>query len=326
MFRYSVYVEPMKLTFATLFIIMVLHAHTEAQNNSSSRNTKETIICNGLERTYILHLPAAQTKAGFYPLVIVLHGGGGNAKGMLKLTEGRFDIFADQDGFLVVYPNGVGKHWNDARKGEETGYSAQKIGIDDVGFISDLIDKMINERKADPSRVYVTGMSNGGMMAYRCGCELSNKITAIAPVAGNMPSALSSLCKPARPVSLLVVNGTKDPLMPYSGGEVTGPFGKKKLGKVLSVKESIAYWVKIDECSEAFITAGLPDKDPSDGTRVNSTSYKKGKDNSEVLLYTVEGGGHAWPGGYPYLGEWIIGKTSRDIDASEVIWEFFKRH
>jgi polyhydroxybutyrate depolymerase len=316
----------MKLAFATILIMMVLYAHYEAQNKSSSRNIQETIICKGLERTYILHFSTTLNKAGFYPLVIALHGGGGDAKGMVRLTEGKFDSLADRDGFIIAYPNGIDKHWNDGRREDETGYSTQEMKIDDIGFISDLIDKLVRERNADPLHVYITGMSNGAMMTYRCGCELSEKITAIAPVAGNIPDNLIYSCKPGRPVSLLAINNTKDPLMPFSGGEVTGPFGKKKIGKVLSAKESIGFWIIFNGCKSKAVISDLPDIDPKDGTRIQLRIFNGGKNNTEVQFYAIEGGGHTWPGGYQYLGEWIIGKTSRDMDACGVIWEFFKRH
>ena len=319
-------INNMKIGLVLLITCFNLTEAIVGQDNASSRDLKELIICHGIERNYVLHLPPIKANPLLHPLLIVLHGGGGDAKGMQKLTQWKFDSLANHDRWLVLYPNGVEKHWNDARRGDETGYTVQEKEIDDVGFISDLIDKMVKERNADPLHVYITGMSNGAMMTYRCGCELSNKIAAIAPVAGNIPLSLSSFCKPGRPLSVLAINGMKDPLMPYNGGEVTGPFGRKKLGKVLSANESILSWVKFDACSITPDRTELPDKDSSDGTRISKASYNGGSNNTEVILITVEGGGHAWPEGYPYLGEWIIGKTSRDMNACEEIWEFFKRH
>ena len=316
----------MKRGILGFLIIFLPLEFISGQQKSSYGNFNESIVCKGIQRNFILHLPGNTSEFGLRPLVIALHGGGGDAEGMVKLTKGKFDKLADKDGFIVIYPDGFEKHWNDGRKGEETGYRSQEQEVDDIGFISDLIDKMIRERKADSSRVYVTGMSNGAMMSYRCGCELSEKIAAIAPVAGNIPENLAHVCKPVRPVSVLAINNTKDPLMPYDGGEVTGPFGKKKIGKVLSAEKSIEFWVKFNGCKSEPIKSELPDKDSKDGTTIQLSIFNGGISNSEVLFYTIEGGGHTWPGGYPYLGEWIIGKTSGDMDACEVIWEFFKRH
>jgi polyhydroxybutyrate depolymerase len=163
-------------------------------------------------------------------------------------------------------------------------------------------------------------------MSYRLACELSEKIAAIAPVAGNIPENLLMACSPSRPVSVLAINNVNDPLVPFVGGEVTGPFGMKKLGKVLSASESVKLWVKHNKCSPAPVLTYEPDIDPHDGTRIKKETYSNGESNSEVVLYIIEGGGHTWPGGQQYLSERIIGKTSRDMNADEVIWDFFKNH
>ncbi|MFH0887398.1 MAG: PHB depolymerase family esterase [bacterium] len=284
-----------------------------------------SIKWDGLTRTYLIHVPPSLTKSKPVPLVIALHGGGGMGKNMIKLTPGGFDQLADQDGFIVVYPDGLGKNWNDGRSNKEVDYRAHKENVDDVGFISALIDNLINEYNVDPKRVYVTGISNGAMMTYRLGCELSEKIAAIAPVAGNIPQNLLSRCQPHKPVSVLVINNTNDPLMPYKGGDITGPYGKRKLGKVISVAESVDFWVKQNNCNTKAIVTDS-DIDPKDGTRVHREIFYGGKDGTEVILYSIEGGGHTWPGGYQYFPEWLIGKTSREFDANQVIWDFFKAH
>jgi polyhydroxybutyrate depolymerase len=226
----------------------------------------------------------------------------------------------------VIYPDGIELNWNDGRMDEEARDRAHRENIDDVGFISDLIDLMLKEYNIDPLRVYVTGISNGAIMSYRLACELSQKITAIAPVDGNIPYLLVNECTPSRPVSVLAINNINDPLVPFYGGEIQGKIKKVKLGKVLSASESVGFWVKRDNCSIMPLVTDEPDRDPKDGTRVKSTRYINGIEGSEVILYAVDGGGHTWPGGFQYLPAWIIGKTSRDIDANEVIWAFFKRH
>ena len=293
--------------------------------NISPGNKAGYIIAGGLKRTYLIHLPASDIRRSM-PLLIVLHGGGGNGKSMVKLTNGGFDKLSDKKGFIVVYPEGIEKHWNDGRSEAETGYETHEENTDDVGFISALIDDLIKKYDADPKRVYVTGMSNGAIMSYRLGCELSGKIAAIAPVAGNIPENLIQHCNPSNPVAVLAINSDSDPLVPYYGGDITGPFGKKKLGKVLSAHESVMFWVKNNGCSTNPLVTDEPDNDPDDGTRVQRQQFMNGRNNCEVVLYTIKGGGHTWPGGYQYLGKWIIGKTCRDIIATEVIWEFCERH
>ncbi len=244
---------------------------------------------------------------------------------MVKLTMGRFDEISDKRGFVVVYPDGIEKHWNDGRNSEKSSYRINRENVDDVGFIAALIDHLIKGMNIDPKRVYVTGMSNGAIMSYRLGCELSEKIAAIAPVAGSIPQNLLLTCSPSRPISVLAINNVNDPLVPFEGGDVTGPYGLRKLGKVLSVSESVKFWVNHNKCSTAPVITYEPDKDPQDGTRIKKETYRNGKNNTEVVLYIIEGGGHTWPGGYQYLNERIIGKTSRDMNAAEVIWNFFEK-
>lgn len=273
-----------------------------------------SIQSGGFERTYLVHIPPSFDRGKRMPLVFVLHGGGGTGDGMKKLTFNRFDTLADKEGFIVVYPDGFEKSWNDGREGGELGAHREKI--DDVGFFSALIDHFIKELKVDPKRVYFTGISNGALMSHRLACELSGKIAAIAPLCGSKPTGSS--CLPSRPVSVLAINGTADRLAPWAGGWVAG--------KKLSVPESIQFWVSHNKCSPTPVITELPDTDPADGTRIRLETYGNGREGTEVILCVVEGGGHTWPGGLQYLPEATIGKTSKDINACDLIWDFFKRH
>lgn len=292
----------------------------------SGSDQRTSLIHDNLKRTFNIHTPSFFDKSVHLPLVIALHGRGGNGESMILLTFKGFNKLADKDGFIVVYPDGIELNWNDGRMDEEANDRAHRKNIDDVGFISALIDYMIRDYNTDPKRVYITGISNGAIMSYRLACELSQKITAIAPVDGNIPNMLVHECLPSRPVSVLAINNKNDPLVPFEGGEIYGHFHRIKLGKVLSVNESVGFWVKQDNCSGTPVVTEEPDRDPNDGTRVTKMQYTSGIDGTEVILYVVEGGGHTWPGGFQYLPAWIIGKTSRDIDANEVIWAFFQRH
>ena len=279
-----------------------------------------------LERTFHIHIPSSFNKKVPWPLVIALHGRGGNGESMILVSRKGFNKLADRDGFIVAYPDGIELNWNDGRMDEEVNDRAHRENIDDTGFISDLIDKMITDYNIDPKRVYVTGISNGAIMSYRLACELSDKITAIAPVDGNIPNMILHECTPARPVSLLAINNINDPLVPFEGGEIFGHFHMTKLGKVLSVKESIGFWVNQNKCSVTPEISEEPDRDPKDGTRVTRMEFGNGTQGTEVIVYAIAGGGHTWPGGFQYLPVWLIGKTSKDIDATDVIWEFFKKH
>jgi polyhydroxybutyrate depolymerase len=254
------------------------------------------------------------------PLVIALHGGGGTGERMERLSLGGFNTLADKEGFVVVYPDGIERHWNDGRG--KVRYRAHREKIDDVGFMSALIDELVKRQNIDDKRVYITGISNGAMLSNRLGCELTGKIAAIAPVAGNMPYDLAPQCSPSEPISVLMISGTEDPMMPWEGGEAR--FNRSKFGRVLSAAETIKFWVANNRCIPRPVITWEPDKDPQDGTRVRKEAYGGCRKGTEVILYAIEGGGHAWPGGFQYLPERVIGRTSEDIDANDVVWNFFK--
>jgi len=290
--------------------------------------TKESLSFDGELRTYLIHAPASPKDSGPVPLVLVLHGGGSNGAQTVQLTRGEFDRLSDRDDFVVVYPDGLHKHWNDGRNSGEVVYGNANGETlqDDVGFLSALIDRLIGTRNVDPRRVYVTGMSNGALMAYRLGCEIPDKLAAIAPVDGSLVVRVAETVSPRRPLAVLAINNTKDPLVPWNGGDLHGPFGRRSLGKVLSVGQTIEFWVRSDHAAVIPVVTNLPEVDPNDDTRVNRSEYGKGDEGSEVVLYTIEGGGHTWPGGVQYAPVIIVGKTSHQIDACQVIWEFFQRH
>jgi polyhydroxybutyrate depolymerase len=175
------------------------------QNGIASEESRpgDSIIFAGLKRTYRIHIPTSYDKANPIPLLIVLHGGGGIGEGMVKLTQGGFNKLSDKEGFIVVYPDGIEKHWNDGR--ENVKYRAHREKIDDIGFISALIEHFEKQYNIDIKRVYATGISNGAMMSFRLGCELSEKMAAIAPVAGSMPENLPTRCSPSRSISVLII-------------------------------------------------------------------------------------------------------------------------
>jgi polyhydroxybutyrate depolymerase len=302
---------------------------TQAVAGSGSAATDRACACslihNGLTRTYQLYVPHARDRAKPVPLVLVLHGGFGDGRGMEKLSQGGFDRLADRDHFVVVYPDGVERHWNDGRTG--VSYRAHKEKIDDVGFVAALIDHLVRELNLDPTRVYAAGISNGALMSCRLAAELSDKIAAVALVTGSIPADMVARCLPPRPVPVLIVNGTKDPLLPWGGGEIrVGLFRTRRLGRVISTPDAVRHWVRHNGCADTPLITMEPDKDPSDGCRVRREVYPNGRDRSEVILYAIEGGGHTWPGGWQYAGEWLIGKTCRDLDANQVIWGFCQRH
>jgi len=295
-------------------------AVTDNTTTASSQNYTDSILVNGLQRYYLIHLPASYDKNRQWPLVIALHGGGSEARNMNQLTD--FNTLADKEDFIIVYPDAYEHNWNDGRS--DPAIKSQAENIDDVAFISTLINYLVQDLNIDKKMTYATGISNGAIMSNRLGCELSDKIAAIAPVAGNIPQKTASTWSPSRAVAVLIINGTEDPLVPYNGGDVS--FLSLKRGKVISVDETVKFWVARDGCPAAPETKQLPHLNPNDSTSTTVERYAGCRDGTEVILYKVNGGGHTWPGGLQYMSENFIGKTSRDFSATETIWQFFKLH
>lgn len=278
---------------------------------NSSSDIDETLISDGLTRSYLIHLPTNYQKNEKLPVVLVLHGGGGNGKNNIEMTG--FNDKADKEHFIVVYPNGTGRlsnillTWN---AGNCCGYALDNH-IDDTSFLRSLIEKMEQNYNVDAKRVYATGLSNGGMMSYRLGCELSDKIAAIAPVAG----ALNLDCRPTEPVSVIAFHGTADQHVPYQGG--------KPLKKVdphdrtdHSVASAISFWVNSNKCN--------PKPTSKHNGHITVDTYSGGKNGSEVVLYTIEGGSHSWPGGVkPRM---LADVPTKEISATDLIWDFFLHH
>ncbi|MEE9303706.1 MAG: PHB depolymerase family esterase [Thiotrichaceae bacterium] len=297
----------------------------EASKFSKAQLSLEKIHHNRQERSYYLHLPNDlphnRKPATNLPLILVLHGGG-KADGDETAKHTGYNTLADKHGFIVAYPNGLNAQWNDGRG--KTYRNTNNASTDDVGFISVLIDTLIRDYKADANRVYVTGLSNGGMMTLRLGCELSSKLAAIAPVIANIPQNIIGKCKPDSPLPVLIMNGTNDPLVPWNGGDVK--FFRKKMGKVVSTRETVKFWVKHNQCNPVPSRRAVPNTDKTDHSKIVVTTYSCRNKNNEVVLYAVHGGGHAFPGSNTRDLPRILGRKNKDIKGADVIWKFFKRH
>jgi polyhydroxybutyrate depolymerase len=271
--------------------------------------TKDSFNYGGKAREYWLYTPEGQ---GPWPLVMALHGGGGRAKGMEHLTG--LCALGAKEGFAVCYPESVGTNWNDGRK------DFKASGEDDAGFLNALGKTLVDQKIAKAGALDVCGISNGGMMSLRLACENSGLFSAAGIVAASQPATYE--CKPS-PLPLCFVFGRQDPLIPYGGGSIRLFRGGRSRGKVLPLEETLALWAWVDSCGKPAVI-DMPDTDPKDGTRVKHRVYPGCK--ADLELYLVEGGGHAWPGGWAYMGAWAIGRTSRDFNASQALWDFFKKH
>ena len=276
--------------------------------SAQARDDARTIRVGGLDRSWLVHRPSPMPAGRALPLVLVLHGGGGRARGIAEHT--RFDRLADREGFVVVYPAGIRGRWNDGR-----GLSGAPH--DDVAFIRALLDSVARETRIDPARIYATGISNGAMFAHRLACDLPGTFAAIAPVAGALPAALAPACAAAEPVSVLAIQGTEDRLVPYDGGGVA-----RTRGAVLSARESLAHWARRAGCGA--LEAGRRTDRVRDGTALVHLAHA-GCASAAVELYEVRGGGHTWPGG-PRVTARLLGRTTRELDATRAIWDFFAAH
>jgi len=268
------------------------------------------MVSDGRIRTYLLHLPPAYVSQTSLPLVIVLHGGGGNAGGIVTTTG--MSLKADEESFIAVYPNGTGRladhllTWNACNC---CGYAMDE-DIDDVGFIKSLVTELQTKLSIDLKRVYVTGISNGAMMAYRLACELPEMVAAIAPVAGALNC---EDCQPSEPMSAIIFHGTADEHVPYDGG-----VGSKSLEARVDkpVSYAVSFWVEQNGCS--------PVPHVGEFGSIRRETYSGGAKGAEVTLYTIKGGGHAWPGG---KAAWRGGDApTQEISATDLMWEFFARH
>jgi len=311
----------MKLVFNLLTISIFLFSCKKEGGPTLSvdkPNEQKTIniTFDGVARNFIVYLPSGYNNSGKMPLIFAIHGGSGTPEGMINIAN--FKPIADRDKVVLVYPEGVQKNWNDGRP-----TVPNQLGINDVGFFNQMCNYMINNYSVDGKKIYATGISNGGFMSTRLGCELSNRIAAIAVNAATIEAKIiAPNCNPGRPVPALYIHGTTDPLVPFLGGQITA--GGTAGGTILSHFQVIEKWVALNGCNSTPTITDLPDIS-NDGTSIKQRVYSGGTNGSEVVSYVIMNGGHTWPQGYQYLNEAIIGKTSQDMNACEVIWTFFKR-
>ena len=277
-----------------------------------------TVAVGDRVRAYHVHVPASYTGKRALPVVLVLHGGGGNGRQMARYSG--MSRTADREGFLAVYPDGSGRlkgvllTWNTGLPG----IYATRTKSDDLEFIRSLLDDLETIANVDRRRVYATGISNGAMLSLMLAAHMPDRIAAVAPVAGTVKTGP----RPgARPVSVLFFHGTKDRHVPIEGG--IGPNSRVRF-RFPSVADTVAVWVEASGCPSRPKIEDLPDRG-DDRTSVQRHTYGPGREGAEVVLYRIEGGGHTWPGSRQGLAG-MLGPTTRDISANEIIWAFFKRH
>jgi polyhydroxybutyrate depolymerase len=270
-----------------------------------ANRTNGTLVSSGVKRDYLLYVPGSYDPAIPAPLVISLHGFAEWPAHQMEIS--RWNRLADRYGFLVVYPSGTSfpLRWraNQAAGGENSSPV-------DVAFISDLIDHLAAGYNLDPARIYANGLSNGGGMSFLLACKLSERIAAIGSVSGAYLYPIEE-CNPSRPVPAILFHGTADPIVPFEGGPSHAfdiPF------------PSIPEW------AEALAAKNRCNGPPLALQPVGEVSgIQYANCAADVVFYTIAGGGHSWPGGEP-LPEFIVGETTQDIDATQLMWDFFQQN
>ena len=277
-----------------------------------------TLIHGGLERAYFLYQPHRDTgRDDPVPLVLALHGAGGDGGTMLARVQGTLNALADRDGWLVVYPEAYTRVW-------DTGGGAVSLRqvprVDDLGYLEAVIADVSARLKVDPARIFAAGISRGGQASFLLACRLSGRIRAIVSVAMTMPAYMEPWCADAPPVGMMQINGTADNVVPYEGGRIV-IWGDER-DFVMSTDDGAAFWRARNGCA-ALPTAvrdiGRPRRN---GPRVQVTEWSDCTSGAPVVTMRIEGGGHDWPTG----GNGVFaGGAGREVNAGRVAWEFFRR-
>lgn len=277
----------------------------EAVSFYSANRDNGSFISSGEKREYLLYVPRSYDRSTPTPLVISMHGAG--LWGASQRDISRWNELADSKGFIVVYPSGVGgkgvRIWR-----AEPGEGLKK----DVRFISALIDTLRTSYNIDSTRIYANGLSNGGGMSFALSCALSDRIAAVGMVAAAQTLPWR-LCTDQRPVPMIAFHGTADPDVPYNGGSSwlsARPFP--------STPKWAANWARRNRCASEPVDSAI-------ARDVVRRTYMECADDAPVVLYTIRGGGHTWPGGMQ-LPEWFVGRTTRSINATGLMWTFFSEH
>ena len=281
-----------------------------SQRAAAGDTVSHTIDISGVSRTYLLFVPPGQSGKAL-PAFIIMHGSGSTAAQQENYSN--FDAFAQAHGLVVMYPQGIEKHWNDGRV---IGHESM---ADDIGFMKAMLAEVIAQRLIDPKRVYAAGISNGGFMAQHMACMMPDALAGIGVIAATQP--VDTACPSPRPMPVIFFNGTADKFVPYGGGPIAPQFGNR--GTAMSNAQAVAIWQRRNGCGAALRTQ-LPDKDASDPMPVTIETYScpPGRGLENVI---VQGGGHTWPGAHQgALATMILGPVTDSINANDIMWTFFQ--
>lgn len=307
----------LKIMIAALVLLLSANAVL-----ADAKLAKREMSVEGEKRSYYIRYPQTLDSQSRFPLVIVLHGGG-KRDGDETAEMTGFAKMTDREKFIAVFPNGIKSKWHDGRLPKRKQETYLENSENDITFIKDLVAYMVKYEQVDASRVYLTGISNGGMMTMRMACEASELFAAVAPVIAGMPVEIVESCKPKAPVSFLLMNGTEDPMVPWQGGEVHAFF--KDRGKVLSGEETFNFWREKNAClKKADTDETLANKNTDDKSVITRKTYSC-PNNINMEFHVVRGGGHTMPGSDIPNRKRILGQKNLDADGAELIWNFFAK-
>jgi poly(3-hydroxybutyrate) depolymerase len=333
-----------------------------------AQEIKEKVTVDDVDRTFMVRLPKGYDPHKKYPVVILLHGLNQDTDDMERLTG--FDVLADKDSIIAVYPAALHGRWNvgvrpTVRQTSPMGPGRRRGGYggggypgggggypgggypgggggypnggqqpqqqprgqnpddddrskstetDEIGFFNQMLDQLTAKFSADPGRIYAAGLSEGGFMSMRLGCSLGDRIAGVAAIGSTMPKTMT--CLPPRPVPVVMIDGTSDPVVPFGGGT------EHNLNlATLSAEDSAKAWARIDHCGDKPAHAKLPETRKG-AMETKTDTYDGCGQGAQVVLYSVKGAGNTWPGGEQYEAENAIGKTSENLNANEVLWNF----
>jgi Poly(3-hydroxybutyrate) depolymerase len=277
-----------------------------------------TLMLSGRARTFRMFVPS-QLGAPI-PIVFVFHGTqepGHGATSIINLTH--FDRIAETSHFIAIFPEAFDGNWNDGRQNDKAQSYLQ--GIDDVAFVDEILKKVEMTYPVDLHRIYAAGFSNGAIFCHYLAANRSTLFAAIAPVSGQLAFPFSKKFHPKDSVSVLEVHGTSDPVVPYAGGRISDDGGE-----VTSVEETVEYWSRTDRCKSRYLQLPMANLNPNDDCYPEEFLWEDGRNDTEVVLCRVVGGGHTWPGNALPFYLFFLGNVCLDFSASEMIWQFFKSH
>ncbi len=305
----------MRIVFSMILVALLCSCKRPPAISKKLDSDYGTIEYQSRQRKYYVSFPDGYDGVKQYPLVVFLHGGNGNLMSAQIFTG--LNQIAKDNGFIIAYPEAFFESgptnyvWADGR-----GLAPDQLGIDDVGFIDQLVTHFKSKYKIQSSKVYLSGFSNGGFLTQRIAFEKNTQFAAFGVLGATLPQSYLTSGAPIRALPMLYVFGTADPLVPYQGGLMPG-------ASVMGVESSVQFWVNHNKCTTTLSPQQLPDKDITDQTTVTVFEYVNGNCSSKVKFYRVNGGGHTWPG-VLLPNQTALGGFNLDVHAGQALWDFFK--